>query len=150
VETIGTSGGIEWGNMGTGTLFGHRDKAAASCRTPNASRLLTPTASAAALTAMGFSAHRAKSRPGQVRVAHLGGRVSCGWDLLWQRRVQWGLDQSGSRGDGVAEGISESGVSEGPGGAGAGAVIVRQLWFRPRRAYKHCGLVGSVVRERLQ
>ena len=33
--------------MGTGTLFGHRSKAAASCRTPNASRLPTPIACAA-------------------------------------------------------------------------------------------------------
>ncbi len=35
-------------NMGTDTFFGHRNKAAASCRTPNASRLPTRTASAAA------------------------------------------------------------------------------------------------------
>jgi len=35
-------------DMGTDTLLGRKDKAAASCRTPNASRLPTPTASAAA------------------------------------------------------------------------------------------------------
>ncbi len=33
--------------MGTDTVFGHEDKAAASCRTPSASRLPTPTTSSA-------------------------------------------------------------------------------------------------------
>jgi len=35
-------------DMGTDTLFVHKDKAAASCRTPSASRPPTPTAYAAA------------------------------------------------------------------------------------------------------
>jgi len=45
-SVIGLMGNM--GDMGTGTLFGHEDKAAASRRTPNASRLPTPTASAPA------------------------------------------------------------------------------------------------------
>jgi len=44
-DRMGPYGG---GRTGTGTLFVHESKAAASCRTPNASRLPTPTASAAA------------------------------------------------------------------------------------------------------
>jgi len=44
------SDGVAWdADMGTGTLFGQKDKAAASCRTPNASRLPAPTASAGAI-----------------------------------------------------------------------------------------------------
>ncbi len=47
-KTTGISGAIQLGHMGTDTLVEHEKKAAASCRTPNASRLPMPPASAAA------------------------------------------------------------------------------------------------------
>jgi len=58
-------------DMMPGTLFVHENKAAASCRTPNASRLSTPTASAAVrvppLGGLETSIHRAVSPLNVVR-----------------------------------------------------------------------------------
>ncbi len=64
-------------DMGTGTLFGHRNKAAASCRTPNALRPPTPTASEAVrvppLGGSETSIHRAVIRLNVVRCTlHVG------------------------------------------------------------------------------
>jgi len=56
------------GNMGTDTLFVHETKAAASCRTPNASRLPAPTASAGAREKPSGSAARSNEAiSGQTR-----------------------------------------------------------------------------------
>ena len=180
--------------MGTGTLFVHKNKAAASCRTPSASRLPTPTPSAAArekpsgsparsngaiwgqtrswleapqaapwrrgkgltyhnqdqkafsfprkrgtLAAMGCSVHRAKPRPVPVRAPPLSGKVSWGWELVWQRCVE-SRDGGTFPVDRVAPDIPQPGVAESPRGCKSrGASPVRRFWFRLRRAGKYAG-----------
>ncbi|MGC8990292.1 MAG: hypothetical protein ACP5MD_09245, partial [Verrucomicrobiia bacterium] len=60
-----------------------------------------------------------------------------------QRRVQCGLDQRALPSDGVAGHISQTGAAEGPGGLQEpGALPVRRLWFRLRRAGKY-GCYGA-------
>ncbi|NLH73802.1 MAG: hypothetical protein GX456_12175 [Verrucomicrobia bacterium] len=78
--------------------------------------------------------HSSVFTPPAVRVPPIGGRAGCGWELVWQRGVKCGFDQSAFVGEEVAADIWQPGVADSSRGAGAGAVPVRQLWFRLRRA----------------
>jgi len=49
---------VRYADLVPGTMFAHKNQAAASCRTPSASRLPTPTASAAAREKLSGSAAR--------------------------------------------------------------------------------------------
>ncbi|NLH75251.1 MAG: hypothetical protein GX456_19570 [Verrucomicrobia bacterium] len=73
-----------------------------------------------------------------VRVRCLGGKVTFGLELARQGCVQWG-GRLRFPGDGVAADVSQLGVAGSPGGAGARALLVRRLRFRPRLAARYAG-----------
>ncbi len=135
--------------MGTDTLFGPRNKAAASRRTPNASRPPTPTASAEAIWGQTrcLQSH-ADLVPGTLVVRNNKAAAGCRTPNASRlptpthprQRVRNHWDQRAVPCDGVEADISPPGATEGPGSARARGVALQAALVPATPGWEMCGL----------